>query len=40
MENSIKCSAEKHSQKDAVYYCQECSIYMCNQCENYHSKLY
>ena len=37
---SKKCSFEEHSEKEAVFYCQECNIYMCNKCENLHSQLF
>ena len=35
-----KCSLKKHSEIDAVNYCQECKIYLCNKCQNYHSELF
>ena len=41
MENQKKkCSSKKHSEIDAIYYCQECKIYLCNKCQNYHSELF
>ena len=39
MENLIKCSSIKHSEINALYYCQECNVYMCNKCSNFHSEL-
>ena len=40
MENQRKCSSKKHSEINAIYYCQECKLYMCNICSNYHSELF
>jgi len=40
MENSVKCSSEKHGEINAICYCQECNIYMCNKCSNFHSELF
>ena len=34
-----KCSLSKHSEIDAVSYCQECKKYFCNKCQNMHSEL-
>ncbi len=39
MENSKKCSLEKHKEIDAISYCPKCEIYMCNKCEKAHSDL-
>ena len=35
-----KCSLKKHSEIDAVNYCQECKIYLCIKCQNHHSELF
>jgi len=35
-----KCSSKKHSEIDAINYCQECKIYLCNKCQNHHSELF
>ena len=35
-----KCSLKKHSEIDAVNYCQECKKYLCNKCQNFHSELF
>ena len=35
-----KCSLKKHSEIDAVNYCQECKKYLCNKCQNHHSELF
>ena len=40
MEKEFKCSAKKHSEVKALFYCVECQIYMCNKCSNHHSELY
>ena len=40
MNQQKKCSLKKHSEIDAIIYCQECNIYMCNKCLNYHSELF
>ena len=40
MEQTKKCSLEKHKEIDAIIYCPECRIYMCNKCENYHTSLF
>ena len=41
MENrKKKCSIKKHSEIDAVSYCQECKIFLCNKCINLHSELF
>ena len=37
---SRKCSIKKHSEIDAINFCQECKIYLCNKCKNYHSELF
>jgi len=41
MENQKKkCSLKKHSENDAINYCQECRIYLCNKFKNHHSEIY
>ena len=35
-----KCSIKKHSEIDAINYCQECRIYLCNKCQNLHHELF
>ncbi len=40
MNQQKKCSLKKHSEIDAIFYCQECNIYMCNKCLNHHSELF
>ena len=41
MENiNIKCSSKKHSEIDAICYCQECKIYLCNKCQSHHLELF
>ncbi len=41
MENrKKKCSSQKHSETDAISYCQQCKIYLCNKCQNLHSELF
>ena len=39
-EQKKKCSSKKHSDIDAIIYCQKCKKYMCNKCQNYHSELF
>jgi len=39
MEFIKKCSSKKHSESNAICYCQECDVYMCNKCSNFHSEL-
>ena len=39
MENK-KCSSKKHSEINAICFCQECQIYLCNKCSNYHLELF
>ena len=34
-----KCSLNKHSEIDAISYCQECKRYFCNKCKNFHSEI-
>ena len=36
MENQKKCSNKKHSELNAVNYCNICNIYLCNKCSNNH----
>ena len=31
-----KCSANKHSDTNAVSYCQACDKYLCSKCQNFH----
>ena len=40
MEFIRKCSSQKHSESNAICYCQECDVYMCNKCSNFHSELF
>ena len=41
MENiNKKCSSQKHSDIDAISYCQICKIFLCNKCLLYHSELF
>ena len=35
-----KCSTKKHSEIDAIIYCQECEKYFCNKCKNNHSEMF
>jgi len=35
-----KCSANKHSDTNAVSYCQACDKYLCSKCQNFHSELF
>ena len=35
-----KCSSKKHSEIDAINYCQECKFFLCNKCPNLHSELH
>ena len=35
-----KCSIKKHSEIDAINFCQECRIYLCNKCQNLHHELF
>ena len=40
MENkNEKCSSKKHSETDAVSYCQDCKKYFCSKCQSYHSEI-
>ena len=32
----IKCSVKKHSEINAVCYCNYCKKYLCNKCQNNH----
>ena len=38
MENKRKCSNKKHSEIDAINYCNICDIYLCNKCSNIHTE--
>ena len=41
MENQKKkCSLKKHSNINAISFCQECKIYLCNKCQNLHPELH
>ena len=41
MENQKKkCSIKKHSEIDAIIFCQDCKTYFCNKCNNYHSEIF
>ena len=40
MEKLNKCSSKKHSDIDAISFCQESNIYMCNKCSNLHLELF
>ena len=41
MENKRKkCSSKKHSESEAISYCQQCKIYLCNKCFNYHNEVF
>ena len=35
-----KCSLKKHSEIDAISFCQDCKNYFCNKCHNYHSEIF
>ena len=35
-----KCSLSRHSEVDAVSYCQDCNTYFCNKCLNHHSEIF
>ena len=35
-----KFSLKKHSEIDAINYCQECRIYLCYKCKNHHSGIF
>ena len=36
----MKCSLKKHSEIDAISFCQKCKTYLCNKCQNLHSELF
>jgi len=41
MENQKKkCSLNKHSEIDAIIYCQKCKEYFCNKCQNHHNEIF
>ena len=41
MENQRKkCSSNKHSDINAVSYCQSCDKFLCSKCHNFHSELF
>ena len=41
MENQKKkCSFKKHSEIDAIIFCQDCKSYFCNKCQNHHSEIF
>ena len=35
-----KCSLKKHSEIDAIIYCQKCKEYFCNKCQNHHNEIF
>ena len=35
-----KCSLSKHSEVDAVSFCQECKKHFCNKCQNHHTEIF
>ena len=35
-----KCSSNKHSNIDAIFYCKECKKYFCNKCLNFHTDFF
>lgn len=35
-----KCSIKKHSEVEAIIYCQDCHKYFCKKCHNCHSELF
>ena len=35
-----KCSFKKHSEIDAIIFCNECKKYFCNKCQNHHSEIF
>ena len=35
-----KCSSKKHSDIDAIIFCQKCEKYFCNKCKNLHSDMF
>ena len=35
-----KCSLKKHSEIEAIYFCQECKVNFCSKCENHHSEIF
>ena len=35
-----KCSLKKHSEIDAILFCQKCKTYFCNKCQNHHSEIF
>ena len=39
-EQRQKCSLSKHSNIEAISYCQECKTFMCNECQNHHFELF
>ena len=34
-----KCSLKKHSESNAISYCQQCKIYLCNKCHKLHPEV-
>ena len=34
-----RCSLSKHSEVDAISYCQDCKTYFCNKCQNHHQEI-
>jgi len=37
---SKKCSSKKHSEINAIGFCQECNKYLCDKCLTFHSELF
>ena len=35
-----RCSLSKHSEVDAISYCQDCKTYFCNKCQNHHQEIF
>ena len=35
-----KCSFKKHTDTDAIIYCNDCKKYFCNKCQNHHSEIF
>ena len=35
-----KCSTKKHSEINAIIFCNECKKYFCNKCQNYHNEIF
>ena len=37
---NIKCSLSKHSDSEAISYCQQCKIYLCKKSHNLHFEVH